>query len=138
MKEFIGIKVTIIADGFTIKGTVIEDRADRVSVKDDDGKIIRVIKNKISIFTPEREPEQFVPLQLLCCVNPETKCPGVCFVSEGNNLNKESFSIFMDPCLVKNSKCQCKSKGDLRTVSSVTLRAVMCGMVFGDYPEKTK
>jgi hypothetical protein len=138
MKEFIGTKVTVIADGFTIKGTVVEDRSDRVSIKEEEGKIIRVIKSKISIFTPEKEPEQFVPLQLLCCVNPETKCPGVFFVSEGNTLNKESFSVFMDPCPMKNSKCLCKTRGDVRTVSSSTLKMVLSGTVFGDYPEKVK
>jgi hypothetical protein len=136
MKDLVGIRVKFLVDGAKVEGVVVQDRPDRVLVKTDDGKIPRLIKSKVSLFVPETEPEEFIPLQLLYCQNAETKCPGVQYVAEGEKLTNAAFVVFMEPCPMRTDTCRCGSKGDLRTVSSATLKRVMGGMLFGDYPDK--
>ena len=137
MKNLIGIKVQFLVDGVKVEGVVVADRPDRVLVRTADGKIPRVIKNKVSIFIPEREPEEIIPLQLMYCQNTEMGCPGVQYVVEGEKISRSMFEVFMSPCPSRCDSCRAGTKGDLRTVSSSTLKSVMCGMLFGDYPEKT-
>ena len=135
MKDLVGIRVKFLVDGVKVEGVVVQDRADRVLVKTDEGKIPRVIKSKVSLFIPETEPEDFIPLQLLYCQNAEIKCPGVQYVAEGEKLENASFTAFMGPCPKRIESCRCGTKGDLRSLSSATLKRVMSGMLFGDYPE---
>lgn len=138
MKDLVGIKVKILADGVKIEGMVVQDKADRVFVRLEDGKVTRVIKSHITLFTPEKEPEEFIPLQLLACHNPDIDCSGVQYIVEGDKLTKQMFAIFMEPCPAKQQSCRCGTKGDLRTISSATLRRTMCGTMFGDYPQEEK
>lgn len=135
MKDLIGIKVQFLVDGMKLEGVVVADRTDRVLVKGADNKITRIPKSHISLFVPEKEPEAHVPLQLLACNNPETGCPGVQYVVEGDNLTRPMFEAFMKPCPSRQQNCRCGTKGDLRSISSATLKSVMCGVLFGDYPE---
>jgi hypothetical protein len=135
MKDFLGIKVMFLVEGYKVEGTVVEDKADRVTVKTADEKLIRIIKSKVQLFVPATEPQQYIPLQLLCCYNKETSCPGVQYVAEGDKLTRAIFAAFMDPCPMKNNTCQCRTRGDIRTIASSTLKSVMCGVLFGDYPD---
>jgi hypothetical protein len=136
MKDLIGIKVQALADGVKVEGIVVQDKLDRVFIKIANGKIARVIKSHITLFTPETEPEAFVPFQLLACHNPDIGCPGVRYVVEGEKLTRQMFSVFMDPCPLKQESCRCGTKGDLRTLSSATMKQTMCGVMFGDYPQQ--
>lgn len=135
MKDLIGIKVQFLIDGMKLEGVVVGDRTDRVLVKDATGKINRIIKSHISLFIPEKEPSAHIPLQLLACSNAEIQCPGVMYVVEGEQLKRSMFEVFMKPCPKRQQSCKCGTKGDVRTVSSMTLKSVMCGVLFGDYPE---
>ena len=135
MKDFIGVKVMFMVDGMKMEGIVVADKPDRVLVKDLAGKITRIIKSRISLFCPERETEAHITLQLLACHNKDAKCSGVMYVVEGEQLTRPMFEAFMKPCPLRTSSCQCGTKGDLRTVSSATLKSAMCGVLFGDYPE---
>jgi hypothetical protein len=139
MKDLIGTKVQFLVEGgVKVEGVVVADRPDRVMVKTSDKKIVRIIKSRVSLFIPEKEPEEFIILQLLYCHNSETKCPGVQYVVEGEKLTRPMFAAFMEPCPMKQDSCRCGTKGDLRTISSATLKQTMCGMLFGDYPEAAK
>lgn len=138
MKDLIGIKVKVLADGHMFEGVVILDRPDRVMLKGNDGKIFRVVKSHITMFVPEREAVPFSPFQLIFCNNPEIKCPGVQYVVEGEVQNRAMYEAFMKPCPRRCPTCRCGTKGDIRTLSSECLRSVFCGVLFGEYPESGK
>lgn len=139
MKDYIGIRCKFIVGGVKIEGLVTADEPTRVHVKvDDKAPPIRIIKGKVDFFQPEREPESPITLQLVYCRNPAIKCAGVQYVTEGETQTRAMFEAFMKPCPAKRSDCKCGTRGDIRTVSSAQLKAVLDGMMFGDYPEVPK
>jgi len=137
MKEFIGISVKFfLANGCKLEGIVLDDKSDRVLIKDEEsGDVSRIFKNHIVLFVPASEPEAFIPLQLLSCSCESIGCPGVKYITEGETLTRKMFDEFMKPCPKRSQQCQCQTKGDIRTVSSKTLSKTISGMMFGDYPE---
>ena len=106
MKDLIGIKVKFLVDGVKVEGIVVADRPDRVLVRTANKDVVRVIKSRVSLFTPEKEPEEFIPLQLLYCRNSEIRCPGVQYVVEGEKLSNPMFAAFMEPCPLRMATCQ--------------------------------
>jgi hypothetical protein len=141
MKKFIGTEVKfVVAEIGPINGVVVGDQRDRVLVKGDDGKVVRLIKSKIIAFTPEKEPNKKggIPLHVLCCENLHTGCPGVQFVHQGQGFTQRDCDAFMDACPCKADDCRRGTKGELSCVDPAFLAEMLVGTLYGDYPEAGK
>ena len=137
MKEFIGISVDFVVGGIAFKGTVVGDTPSYVMVKGQDASgITRILKSKIDLFCPSREPVAQVNLQVLFCENPGIGCPGVQLVCEGDGTSRSQMNIMNGSCPSKSPNCKCGTKGDVRCVDIVFLKKMLDGMLFGEFPAK--
>jgi hypothetical protein len=135
MRKFVGVEVAFILDGIgMVKGTVVQDLRDRVLVRGKDGKVIRLIKTKIIAFTPEREPKDVPPLQILSCDNASRGCRGVRYVKPGDGFRPSDCDGFMKACPCRSDSCRRGSLGELRCVDPEELSEMLGGTLYGDYP----
>jgi len=137
MKEFIGKEVIFRLDGLaeSVKGTVVADKKDRVLVRGSDGKVARIPKSKIVIFTPVSEDE-YIPIHVMACENKDIRCLGVRCMKVGNTPMETDYEAFMKPCPMRQESCRKGNLGDLRGQSSAKLADMMGGTIYGEYPKK--
>jgi RNase P/RNase MRP subunit p29 len=142
MKEYVGHEMKLVVQGFpsAVKGKMVNEDQQMVYLESASSKEIwRIPKGKICAFTVmDSEPEPFVPLLVLNCSCPKTGCPGVQYVKKGSGFTLKDIEVFTDGCPMKSDDCRMGSKGEIRTLSSNFLDKMLCGMLFGDYPEKKK
>jgi len=143
MRKFVGHQMRFMVEGKKVEGEFIgEGRGDEkgtILVKDSDGTIWRVPKNKVGPFTyadPKDEVSDYVPFIVLRCVNESINCPGVQFVKEGPGFKQSDFGLFMDDCPCREDSCRFGSAGELRSVSGKLLREMLADTRFGQYPKK--
>lgn len=137
MKDFVGKQVEFFVEGVgRFKATVVADRPNMVHVKGENDRFARRIpKSKICSFMPLEPVGSDVNLLVLSCENPTIGCPGVRFVKEGEGFSRNDFNVFMQPCPHRCETCRTGSLGELRSVDGESLREMMDGTMFGDYPE---
>ena len=139
MRNMLGKEIDVyVQDEGQVIGKLVSDERSFVLLKLEDGRIKRVVKQKICSFMPTGdEPEEvgYVPFHVLYCENPTTKCPGVQFVQEGEGVSKTDFEKFMGGCPCRDD-CRFGTKGELRSVDGAYLKDMFGNTMFGVYPEK--
>jgi hypothetical protein len=141
MREFIGHVLKVIADNFPspVEGVMVDDKPNMILLKGKDGKITRIVKSHISGFIPmDFEPFEFIPFHVMFCENEQARCPGVQYVKEGAGVAASEYEQFMAPCPCRVKACKFGTKGEIRSASSVFLRKMIGGTMYGEYPAKAK
>lgn len=139
MKEFVGHKLKLMVDNFPgpVEGVMVADSPQMLIVRGSDGKLVRIIKSRVSGFVPmDSEPVDFVPFHVMFCENEATRCPGVQFIQDGEGVSRKDFDKFMSPCPCKAESCKFGTKGEMRSVTGTYLKKMIAGALFGEYPVK--
>ena len=122
--------VQIRVDGWSVKGMLVSDDGVRIVVMGEDGKPVVIVKNKVSMYAEQVNPQ---PLQVLACSNPSIRCSGVRYISTEKN---SDCGIFMNECPFKRDTCKKGSLGEWGTLPRKIVAEIIGGMILGDYPEK--
>jgi hypothetical protein len=135
MKNLVGQNVVVRADGQTIKGRLIKDMKERVILQgnDEEGTVMTIIKNKISMFFA-KGGKGIPTLSVLACSNPEINCKGVKYIKEGE-VKEKDYGVFMHDCPARTSECLHGDLGNIFQVDDKTLTEMFKNTLFGDYPE---
>jgi len=140
MRKYIGHKLKLVISGFNsvVSGKMIEEDPYFIYLKSEvKDETWRLSKDKICGFTVVgQEPEPFVPFLVLCCDCKEIGCEGVKYIKEGKGFKQTDFDTFTSQCPRRNDKCRFGSRGELRSLSSETLKEMLSGLLLGEYPEK--
>lgn len=140
MKQYIGTQMEFVVEGIgQFRAKVVADRRDMVLVKGEKDQFARrIIKSKIISFMPLEKTDDDANLLVLKCDNPTINCPGVQYVKEGEGFSQKDFKTFMSGCPRRCDSCRTGSLGEFRSLEGKTLKRILAGTLFGDYPEKSE
>jgi len=124
LKRLIGKKVQFLIEGVgkRFDATVIADYPDRVAVRDEEDRVVFIIKSKIALFRP-LEPFSLDSEDSVCvlfCRDPSRGCNGVKYMHKGGTAKNSDFDLFMSPCPMKAESCKRGSHGDIRSCSKTS------------------
>lgn len=125
--------VSIRVDGVSVKGILLSDNDRLVVVMGEDGKPVVVVKNKISMYCKNENPQ---PLQVLACANPSIRCNGVRYVIPKEEVGKDDYKMFMSECPHQQKTCKKGNLGEWGTLPRKAVVEIIGGMILGDFPEK--
>lgn len=134
MKDYINHIVVIRADGKEIKGTLIENRVDRVIIRGNNNIECTVIKKHISFFICEKKletKEELSGMHILACRNSENKDAGIYYVTNGGSM-QENQDVFIKSCNLSKKKYRVIDLGDLFNIDVDLLKKVLGGTILGE------
>jgi len=134
--SMIGKKVMFMVEGIPESrfcGLVIGNEKGLFVVRGNDGKVVRINKTKVVLFSVDGEED---PLQTTVygCFNSDIGCNGVKYLKVGPLVELE-YENFMGICPKRAAGCQKVCLGDHRSLSSKVLANNFDGLLIGDFPK---